>query len=137
MRWIDVQVSCPNLSSWQGMRRTRHRNATRTPGILAGDGAEMPLLRLDLLTQLSSGAKGRRISNSKGDCLILTDDGLDKFDAERMAEVRAALSCEFRVDPYGPEDRPAGRRMGLKHMVFAIVIGTLALIVGITIGSVL
>ncbi len=115
----------------------QQRNATRTLRILAGDGAELPLLRLDLLTQLSSSAKERRISNSEGDCLILSDDGLDKFDTERVAEVRAALSGEFRVDPFGPEDRPAGRRMGLKHMVFAIVIGTLALIVGITIGSVL
>ncbi len=119
------------------MRRTRQRNATRTPDILAGDGAELPLLRLDLLTQLSSGAKERRISNSEGDCLILSDDGLDKFDTERVAEVRAALSGEFRVDPFGPEDRPAGRGMGLKHMVFGIVIVTLAVVVGITIGSVL
>ncbi len=119
------------------MRRTRQPNATRTPGILGGDGAELPLLRLDLLTQLSSGAKERRISNSQGDCLILTDDGLDRFDAERVAEVRAALSGEFRLDPYGPEDRPAGRGTRLRHMVFAIVIVTLAVVVGLTIGSVL
>lgn len=115
----------------------RQRNATRTPHILAGDGAELPLLRLDLLTQLSSGAKERRISNSESDCLILTDEGLDRFDAERVAEVRAALSGEFRLDPYGPEDPPAGRGMGLKHMVFGIVIVALAVVVGMTIGSVL
>lgn len=115
----------------------RQRNATRTPRILGGDGAELPLLRLDLLTQLSSGAKERRISNSEGDCLILTDDGLDKFDTERVAEIRAALSAEFRVDPFGSEDRPAGWGMGLKHMVFGIVIVALAVVVGMTIGSVL
>ena len=125
------------LISWQSMRRTRQRNATRTPHILAGDGAELPLLRLDLLTQLSGGAKERRVSNSEGDCLILSDVGLDKFDAERVAEVRAALSGEFRVDPYRREYGPARRGMGLKHMVFGIVIVTLAVVVGITIGSVL
>ena len=119
------------------MRRTRQRNATRTPDIRAGDGAELPLLRLDLLTQLSSGAKERRISNSEGGCLILTDDGLDKFDTERVAEVRAALSGEFRVDPFGWEDGPARWRTRRKHMVFTIVIVALAVVIGLTIGSVL
>ncbi len=119
------------------MRRTRQRNATRTPDILAGDGAELPLLHPNLLHQLSSGTKERRTSNSEGDCLILSDNGLDKFDTDRVAEVRAALSGEFRVDPFGPEDGPARWGMGLKHMVFAIIIIALALVVGITIGSVL
>ena len=112
----------PHLSSWQGMRRTQQRNATRTPEILAGDGAELPLLRPDLLTQLSSGAKERRIRNSEGDFLILSDDRLDKFDTERVAEVCAALSREFRVDHFGREHGPARWGTGLKHMVFAIVI---------------
>ncbi len=118
------------------MRRTRQRNATRTPDILAGDGAELPLLRPNLFAQLSSGAKERRISNSEVDCLILSDDGLDKFDTERVAEVRAALTREFRVDPFVWEDGPARWGTGLKHMVFAIVIVALAIVVGITIGSV-
>ncbi len=125
------------LISWQSMRRTRQRNATRTPDIRAGDGAELPLLRPNLFAQLSSGAKERRISNSEGDCLILSDVGLDKFDAERVAEVRAALSGEFRVDPYRREYGPARWGNGVKHMVFAIVIVALAVVVGITIGSVL
>ncbi len=119
------------------MRRTRQRNATRTPGILAGDGAELPLLRPNLLIQLSSGAKERRIRNSEGGCLILSDDGLDKFDTERVAEVRAALSGEFHVDPFGWEDGPARWGTGRKRMVFTIVIVALAVVIGVTIGSVL
>ena len=112
----------------------RQRNATRTPRILGGDGAELPLLRLALLTQLSSGAEERPISHSQGDCLILSEDGLDKFNTERLAEVRAALSGEFRVDPFGWQDGPARRGTRLKRLVFGIVIGTLAVVVGLTIG---
>ena len=134
MRAIDVQVGCLGLSSRQGMRQTLQRIATQTPHNLPGDGAELPLLRPELLSQFSIGTKERRTSNSVGDCLILSDDGLDKFDTERLAEVRAALSGEFRVDPFGWQDGPARRGTRLKRMVFGIVIGTLAVVVGLTIG---
>ena len=126
----------PTLSPWQGMRPTRQREATRIPGDLPGDGAELPLVHPRLLAQLSRGQKERRTTNSEGDCLILSDDELGKFDAERVAEVRDALSGEFRVDPLGRGDRLAHRGMGMKHMVFAMVLAALAVVVGMTIGLV-
>ncbi len=136
MRRVDVQVGGPSLSSWHGMRRTRQRKSTQAPGDLPGDGAELPLVNPGLLPQLSRGEKERRTSNSEGDCLILSDDELGKFDADRVAEVRDGLSGEFRVDPFGRGEGPAPRGMGLRHMVFAVVIVALAVVVGVTIGLV-
>ncbi len=118
MAVIDVQVGDPTLSSWQGMRRTSLRNLTQTGGRLPGDGAELPLWRPDLLPQLVRGTKE------------------NNADTQRVTDVRAALSSALRVDPFAPEDGPARWGMGLKHMVFAIVVIALAVAVGMTIGSV-
>ena len=118
------------------MRLTRQREATWTPGDLAGDGAELPLVHPALLHQFSRGTKERRTTNSESDSLILSVDELGKFDPERVSEVRDALSGKFRVDPYGRGDRPARRGMGVKHPVFTIVLVAFAVVVGMTIGLV-
>ncbi len=136
MRGIDLQVGCLDLSSWPGMRRTLHRKGTQTSDNLPGDRAGRPLLGADLLPQLAKGRKERRTSNSEGNYLILSDGGLDSFDTERAAEVRAALSGEFLGNPSGREDGPVRWPMALKHMVFGIAIAALAVAVGMTIGLV-
>ena len=119
------------------MRRISVCNMTQGRGILAGDGAELPLLRPRVLAQLSREPKERRTSNSEGDCLILSDDGLDRFDTQRLAEVRGALSGQFRVYPYGRDYGPARPGTGAKHIVLTLVMIALAVAVGMTIGSVL
>ena len=119
------------------MRRILLGNMTQDRGILPGDGAELPLLRPGVLAQLSREPKERRTSNSEGDCLILSGNGLDRFDKQRLAEVRAALSGQCRVDPYGRDYGPARRGMGARHIVSTLFMIALAAAVGMTIGSVL
>ena len=118
------------------MRRTRQSTSSNAAGP-PSDGADLPLLHPRILGQLSNSSDDRRAHSSEGDCLILSDDELERFDADRIGEVRQALSGEFAVSGWPLENGMPRRRPRWKKVVWAAVFLVLALAVGLTIGVVL
>ncbi len=118
----------------QAMRRTRQRSRSRQAGAQPGDGAELPLLHPRLLPQLSHREEEGRTPTSEGECLILSENELGAFDADRVDEVRRALSAEVPATARPPGSRITRRLTSWKRWVLAACYFAFAVGAGVAIG---
>ncbi len=119
------------------MSRARRRIAATPSREESGDGAELPLLHPRLLAQLSHGHRERRPQSAEGDCLILSDGGLESFDSHRVDEVRDGLSTEYPVPGWPAASRTRRRGFSWKWLILTACYLALAIGAGLTIGYVL
>jgi hypothetical protein len=119
------------------MSRSRRRTAASPSRDQLGDGAELPLLHARLLSQLSHGHRERRPQSAEGDCLIVSDGGLGRFDSHRVDEVREGLSNEVQAPGWPGAPPGRGRGISWKWLVLTACYLALAIGAGLTIGYVL
>lgn len=118
------------------MSRPRRRTAPPAHD-QSGDGADLPLLHPRLLAQLSQSHGERRPRSAEGSCVILSDGGLERFDAHRVDEVRKGLSNEVPIPGSPAATRARGHGFSWKWLVLTACYLALAIGAGLTIGLVL